>query len=503
MIFGRYLLTLLFMLAIAFSARQFAGDAGSSGVLILAALLGGYMALNIGANDAGNNIGPLVGSQVIGLAGAMALAGLCEAAGAFLAGGEVISTIERGIVEPGLLGDSDSIVRIMLAALLAGGLWLHLATWTATPVSTTHAVIGGVVGGAVAMGGTDTVDWRTIGAISSSWIVSPLLGGVVAALALYLIKRSITYQRHMTLAASRVLPLLVGLMSWVFTSYLLLRGLKASWRLDSASALFSGLLIGTGIYLIVKPIISQRTALLPNTKATVNRLFNFPLLLAAGLLSFAHGSNDVANAIGPLIAIEQALAENAPPSLQAQIPWLLLIGALGIPLGVILYGRRLIETIGSGITELDQVRAFCIVLSVTVTVLLASQLGLPVSTTHITLGAIFGIGLLRERLKANYAVLLEEIRRHQQGQPQAAIDEFMQRFERAAFHEKGSLLESLPPAEQVGMDQKERKTLQKLYRRALVERSTLIRILSAWILTLPASGLLAAFIYMLLERFGN
>jgi inorganic phosphate transporter, PiT family len=440
---GRYLLTLLFLFVILLFTQRLSAGIAQHTTLLLAALLGGYMALNIGANDAGNNIGPLVGSRVIGLASAMLLAGLFEAAGAFLAGGEVISTIERGIIEPGLLGEGETVIRVMLSALLADGLWLHLATLTGTPVSTTHSIVGGVVGGAVAMGGMGMIDWGTIGAISSSWVLSPLLGGIIAALLLYLIKRTITYQSHMTLAASRVLPLLVGLMSWSFTGYLLLKGLKASWRVDSATALLSGLSIGLGVYLIIKPIISQRTALLPNTKSAVNRLFNIPLLLAAGLLSFAHGSNDVANAIGPVIAIQQALASEAPGSFEALLPWLLLIGALGIPLGLMLYGRRLVETIGSGITELDQVRAFCIVTSVTITVLLASQLGLPVSSTHIAVGAIFGIGFLRERLKAK----------------------------------------------------------QGRYSEKLVERATLTRILTAWFLTLPATGVLAAVFYKLFERF--
>ncbi len=498
----RHVLTFLFLLGILLSSRQFVGDIGQHTTLLLAALLGGYMALNIGANDAGNNIGPLVGSRVIGLTGAILLAGLFEAAGAFFAGGEVISTIERGIIEPTLLGGGENIVRIMLSALLAGGLWLHLATLTGTPVSTTHAIVGGVVGGAAAMGGMGMVDWRTITTISISWVLSPLLAGAIAALLLYLIKRTITYQRHMTLAASRVLPLLVGLMTWSFTSYLLLKGLKTSWRVDSATALLSGLTIGLGIYLIIKPILNQRTTLLPNTKSAVNRLFNIPLLLAAGLLSFAHGSNDVANAIGPVIAIQQALAPEASIPLDTLNHWLMLIGALGIPLGLILYGRRLVHTIGSGITELDQVRAFCIVISMTVTVLLASQLGLPVSSTHIAVGAIFGIGFLRERLKANYAVLLEEIRRYQQVHAPEAIDAFIQRFDRSSLSEKGRILEELAQPEQSpALNQKERKALQKLHRKALVERSTLIRILTAWFLTLPVAGLLAAAIYKVLDIF--
>jgi PiT family inorganic phosphate transporter len=497
---ARHLLALLFLFGIFILSNQFGATAGQHAIFILAALLGGYMALNIGANDAGNNIGPLVGSQVIGLLSAMLLAVLFEAAGAFLAGGEVISTIGRGIIKPSQLPDSQSIIRIMLSALLAGGLWLHLASYTATPVSTTHTIIGGVVGSTTALGGLGMVEWKTIGTISSSWFLSPLLAGVISALLLYLIKRTITYHRHMTLAASRVLPLLVGLMTWSFTSYLLLKGLKASWRTDSATALLSGLFIGLGVYLIIKPILSQRTALLPNTKSAVNRLFNIPLLIAAGLLSFAHGSNDVANAIAPVIAIQQAISAQPTSHHETLFPWLLLIGAIGIPLGLILYGRRLVETIARGITELDQVRAFCIVTSMAITVLLASQLGLPVSSTHIAVGAIFGIGFLRERLKVNYAVLLEDIRCHLQDQAPETIDAFIERFKQSPFSEKGRMLEELSrTGHSIGIDQNERKTLQKHYRKALVERTVLLRILSAWFLTLPATGLLSAIIYKGLE----
>jgi PiT family inorganic phosphate transporter len=497
----RHGLTLLFLLAILSISKQLSGAFDQSAVFILAALLGGYMALNIGANDAGNNIGPLVGSQVIGLGSAILLAGLLEAAGAFLAGGEVISTIGQGIIDPSQMSDKSNIVRAMLSALLAGGIWLHLATLTGTPVSTTHSIVGGVVGATIALGGFDMVEWQTISIISSSWVLAPLLGGTFAALLLYLVKRTITYQRHMTLAASRVLPLLVGLMAWSFTSYLLLKGLKTSWRVDTATAIFSGLGIGLGLYLIIQPILGQRTALMPNTKSAVNRLFNIPLLIAAGLLSFAHGSNDVANAIAPVIAIQQALTSASTAQAENLTPWVLLIGVIGMPLGLILYGRRLVRTIASGITELDQIRAFCIVTSVSITVLLASQLGLPVSSTHITVGAIFGIGFLRERLKLNHAVMLEEIRHHLKDQTPEAIDAFLSRFNQASFTEKGLMLEGLDRSQDaVGTDQNNRKNLQKLYRKVLVERSALIRILSAWLLTLPASGVLAALIYLVLER---
>jgi len=493
-----HLLALLFLLALFFSANALMPAVAEHGIMLFAALLGGYMALNIGANDAGNNIGPLVGSKVIGLAGAVLLAALFEAAGAFLAGDEVISTIERGIISPELLGSGEIIVRVMLSALLGAALWLNIATLTGTPVSTTHAIVGGVLGAGTSVGGVAAANWEMIGTITAGWIISPILGGLIAAILLYLIKRSLLYQREMSEAARRVVPPLVGFMTWTFTSYLLLKGLKVSWRVDFMTALICGFTIGLGVYLITRPIIEQRTALLPNTKSSLNRLFNLPLLLAAGLLSFAHGSNDVANAIGPLIAIAEALRieqllPHGDPSL-----WLLAIGALGIPLGLVLYGKRLIDTIGSEITELDQIRAFCIITSVAVTVLLASRLGLPVSSTHIAVGAVFGIGFLREALKTNYAVLLEKLRRYHEDRDPEFIDDFIARFDRSPFSEKGRMLAELDrPDKRIELSKKESKALQKLYRQALVERSTFIRILLAWFVTLPVTGLLASLIYRL------
>ncbi|MES9849329.1 MAG: inorganic phosphate transporter, partial [Candidatus Thiodiazotropha sp.] len=405
---ANHALALLFLIAIGVSYYFIYSTIDNSLIMILAAILGGYLALNIGANDAGNNIGPLVGSAVIGMTGAMLFAALFEAAGAFLSGDEVISTIKQGIIDPNQLSDAETITRVMFSAMIATIVWLNLATFTGTPVSTTHTIVGGVLGAGITVGGVSAVNWHTLASITVSWFLSPILGGIIAALLLYLIKRTITYQDKMSRAAGKVLPLLVGFMAWSFTTYLMVKGVKASWRVDFFTALICGFAIGLGVYMVIKPHIVQRTDILPNTKSAVNRLFNIPLLFGAGLLSFAHGSNDVANAIGPVIAIKEALmdSQTALPDLSL---WELSIGAVGIPLGLILYGRRLIETIGSEITELDQVRAFCIVTSVTITVLFASQFGLPVSSTHTAVGAVFGIGFLREILKTNYAILLETL----------------------------------------------------------------------------------------------
>ncbi|MCU7925486.1 MAG: inorganic phosphate transporter [Candidatus Thiodiazotropha sp. (ex Dulcina madagascariensis)] len=497
---AHHAVALLFLSGIALSSQLLFSGIDNHGVMIIAAVLGGYMALNIGANDAGNNIGPLVGSAVIGLSGALLFAALFEAAGAFLAGDEVISTIKQGIVDPEQLGDSRTIIRVMFSAMLAGAVWLNIATATGTPVSTTHTIVGGVLGAGITVGGIGVADWEMIGAITVSWLISPLLSGIIAALLLYLIKRTITYQAKMSASAGKAVPLLVGLMAWTFTSYLLIKGVKASWRVDLPTALVCGMSIGLGVYLIIKPNIVQRTAMLPNTKSAVNRLFNLPLLLAAGLLSFAHGSNDVANAIGPLIAIKEAATVSGDPPLPDLPAWLLMIGAMGIPLGLVLYGKRLIKTIGSEITELDQVRAFCIVTSVTITVLLASRFGLPVSSTHTAVGAVFGIGFLRESLKTRYAILLEMLRRRQAGQDRQVMEQFIKRFDRSSFHEKGRMLEQLNATDnRLELSNKERKSLNKLYRRELVKRSAFTRILLTWVITLPATGALAALIYHLLE----
>ncbi len=497
---ANHAIALLFLLSIGISFQYIHGAPDNSLVLILAAVLGGYLALNIGANDAGNNIGPLVGSAVIGLTGAMLFAALFEAAGAILAGDEVISTIKRGIIDIGQFGDAKTITKAMFCAMIATAIWLNLATLTGTPVSTTHTIIGGVLGAGITVGGFGVVNWDTLMTIALSWLFSPIMGGIIAALLLYLVKRTITYQDGMSRAAGRVLPLLMGFMAWSFSSYLLTKGVKASWRVDLETAMICGFSIGLGVYLVIKPTIRQRTALLPNTKSAVNRLFNLPLLMAAGLLSFAHGSNDVANAIGPVIAIREALTANAETT-QASIPiWGLLIGALGIPLGLILYGKRLIRTIGSEITELDQVRAFCIVTSVTITVLLASQFGLPVSSTHTAVGAVFGIGFLREVLKTNYAILLETLRRGHKSHDLAQVEAFISQFDRATFNEKGRLVAELTASDSLEiLNKREKSSLQKLYRHELVKRSTFTRIILAWFITIPLAASISSLLFVLID----
>lgn len=218
------------------------------------------------------------------------------------------------------------------------------------------------------------------------------------------------------------------------------------------------------------------------------------------MLSFAHGANDVANAVGPLAAINDALATHEVVK-KAAIPlWVMLVGALGIAIGLALYGPKLIKTVGSEITELNQTRAFCIALSAAVTVIIATQLGLPVSSTHIAVGAVFGVGFLREYLKATHVRMIEEIKRHHQESDQKEVEAFLERFEAAPLHEKSEMLKQLKYSKvNVSLTKKERKALRKTYSHELVKRSALLKIAAAWVITVPLSGLMAAMLYFMIR----
>ena len=398
-------------------------------MLIIAGMIGGYMALNIGANDVANNVGPAVGSRALTMVGAIAIAAIFEASGALIAGGDVVSTIKKGIIDPANIVDTDVFIWLMMAALLAGALWLNLATAIGAPVSTTHSIVGGVLGAGIAAGGWEVVNWDKMGQIAASWVISPVLGGLIAAGFLYLIKRTITYQDDMLASARRMVPILVGIMALAFASYLALKGFKKIWKVDMTTALMIGAGVAVAIYYLSRPWVRRKAAKESNDKAGVNSLFTIPLIFAAAMLSFAHGANDVANSIGPLAAIDDALATGGISS-KAAIPlWVMLVGAIGISLGLALYGPKLIKTVGSEITELDKMRAFCIALSAAITVIIATQLGLPVSSTHIAVGAVFGVGFLREYLKRNYSRMMEQIQLHHMGRDQTDVEKFLEDFE--------------------------------------------------------------------------
>lgn len=471
--------------------------------LVVAAMIGGYMALNIGANDVANNVGPAVGSRALTLGGAVLVAATFEMAGALIAGGDVVSTIKSGIITPSAIEDKEVFVWLMTAALLAGALWLNIATASGAPVSTTHSIVGGVLGAGIAAGGWDIANWGEVAKIAASWIISPVLGGVIAAAFLYLIKRTITYQKDMIAAARRWVPMLQAVMAWAFTTYLIMKGLTRIWAVDFGTAA----LIGLGFALLTWIIVHLRLAAvaksLSNDKLGVNSLFVLPLIFSAALLSFAHGANDVANAVGPLAAINEAVMEGAVVASAAIPLWVLMIGAIGIALGLALYGPKLIRTVGTGITELDQMRAFCIAMAASITVIVASQLGLPVSSTHIAVGAVFGVGFLREYIKSHYGQIIIEIEEHHAGHDENVVQSYLTRFHKADFDEKGRMLAELKASKQAKVDshlsKKERKGLKGVYRKELVKRSALARILAAWLVTVPVSALMAALIYFMIR----
>ena len=265
-------------------------------LLAVAAAVGGYMAMNIGANDVANNLGPAVGSGVIITLGwAIVLAAVFEALGAVIAGGEVVDTVKGGIINPAAIDNPQSFIWLMLAALLAGALWLNVATSLGAPVSTTHSIIGAVMGAGIAAGGWGMVNWGTIAAIVGSWVLSPVLGGVIAVAFLYLIKRTITYQSDMTRAASKVVPVLLALMGWAFVTFMLLKGIGQIAKPGIGWASFWGLLAGVAVYLGPGRLVAQQALRKRHGKDGINELFTWPLICAAALLSFAHGANDVAN----------------------------------------------------------------------------------------------------------------------------------------------------------------------------------------------------------------
>ncbi|MCH7807060.1 MAG: inorganic phosphate transporter [Proteobacteria bacterium] len=445
------------------------GQAGAM-FIIAASVIGGYMALNIGANDVANNVGPAVGSKVLTMAGALIIAAIFEAAGALIAGGEVVNTISKGIIDPSSIPSADQFVLAMMAALLAAALWINLATWFGAPVSTTHSIVGGVLGAGIAAAGVATVNWPTMGAIAASWVISPLMGGIIAALFLWFIKGAILYRKDRISAAITWVPLLLGVMGSAFTIYLSVKGFKRIWEPELWMVLAIGVASLGVIYAAAKPVIARAAGKLENSKKAVNKLFVIPLIFGAALLSFAHGANDVANAVGPLAAIVSVVSGGGVEA-KVVIPlWVMAIGAVGLSVGLLLFGPKLIKTVGQEITRLNPTRAFCVALAAAITVIAASWLGLPVSSTHTAVGGVFGVGFLREY------------------------------FANRRMHIIGPLFmwaETQPDPR----GRKIRKKRQKKGKRKLVRRAYLMTIIAAWVITVPVSAFVSAMIYLILLNF--
>ena len=443
--------SLAFMALVGLSASALTGGQPLSLVIVVAAVFGAYMALNIGANDVANNMGPAVGARALTLGGALILAAVCETAGALLAGGDVVGTVSRGIIAPESVADSQTFIWAMLAALISAALWINLATWLGAPVSTTHSVIGGVMGAGIAAAGITAVNWPVMATIAASWVISPLMGGVLAAAFLAFINAVVIQVPDKRVAARRWVPVLIGVMAGTFAVYMAIKGVNRLVHIDLGPALLIGLAVGAVTTLAMRPVIRRQSLGMENRNRGLKKLFSIPLVFAAALLSFAHGANDVANAVGPLAAIVHAV-EAGDGTGRVTIPlWVMAIGAVGLSVGLILFGPRLIRLVGSEITKLNAMRAWCVALAAAITVILASWLGLPVSSTHIAIGGIFGVGFFREW----YA-------------------------ERILRKERSTA--ALPEEERA--------------RRKLVRRSHLLTIVAAWIITVPASAALSAVVFL-------
>ena len=519
--FIRLGMALFFMVAVLSYSFLSTGGIPNNMFLAIAALFGAYMAMNIGANDVANNVGPAVGSKALTMGGAIVIAAIFEAAGALIAGGEVVKTIKKGIIDISAFGgNTDSFIWAMMAALLAAAVWLNVATMAKAPVSTTHSIVGGVMGAGIAAAGFSIVAWGTMGKIAASWIISPVLGGVIAALFLYSIKKSMVYKEDKIKAATKWVPVFVAIMSWAFVTYLTLKGLKKIWpdvvniftflpdtkKPTFLVALILGAIVAIIVYLIVKVSVAKKSHKIENSRAGVNALFTVPLIFAAALLSFAHGANDVANAIGPLAAINDAVMTGGISS-SAGIPlWVMAVGALGIALGLALYGPKLIRTVGSEITELDQMRAFSVAMAASITVIIASQLGLPVSSTHIAVGGIFGVGFLREYLEGTEQkdhVAIEKEAIDDEKKVLKALNSELKTLEakndkiEPDYERIVDLYKMIKEEESKIKDAKKHlKTTQKVQ---YVKRDAVKKIIAAWVITVPAAALLSSAIYFMIR----
>lgn len=496
-------LALSFLGMVWLAVRALIGDALPGGsFLVVAAVVGGYMAMNIGANDVANNVGPAVGSRAISMLWAIVIAAIFEAAGALIAGGDVVATIQKGIIDPGQVRGAQEFEWLMMAALLSSALWLNLATWMGAPVSTTHAIVGGVLGAGIAAGGWDVADWNAMGTIAASWVISPVLGGVIAAFFLFLIKHLVLYPEDTVAAARRHVPLIIAIMAWSFMTYLILKGMNRIIKVEFLTAVLIGFAAAVLTWFISARHIARTATALSGNRDGVNDLFIWPLIFSAALLSFAHGANDVANAIGPLAAIHDALV-NGGVSASASIPlWVMTVGALGISVGLVLFGPRLIRTVGSEITELDKTRAFCIALSAAITVIVASQMGLPVSSTHIALGGVFGVGFLREYLRTSYASQLHVILDNHTGEEYDRIKSFLDDFKGATSEDMKALLQQAKANKMlVPLTKAERKRLKSIYKHELVKRHQIYKIGAAWIITVPFSAGLGALLFYAMRGY--
>ncbi|MFU8838311.1 MAG: inorganic phosphate transporter [Thiohalomonadaceae bacterium] len=369
--------------------------------IALAAIFGFFMAWGIGANDVANAMGTSVGSKAVTIKQAIIIAAVFEFAGAFLAGGEVTATIRRGMVDASLLADSpELLVYGMLAALLAAAIWLLVASSAGWPVSTTHTIVGAIVGFAAVGIGMEAVHWGKVGNIVMSWLVSPLLAGIVSYGLFTSVQRLILDTDDPLKNAKRYVPFYIFMVGFIVALVTMLKGLThVGLDFTTAESYGVAFLVGIVTTLIGVWMISKLRFRAEDDSdfhfANVERVFGVLMIFTACAMAFAHGSNDVANAVGPVAAVVGVAKTGVVEARSVMPAWILLLGGVGIVIGLMTYGKRVIATVGSGITELTPSRGFAATLAAAAVVVFASGTGLPISTTHTLVGGVLGVGLAR------------------------------------------------------------------------------------------------------------
>ena len=383
-------------------------------LLIMACFFGFFMAWGVGANDVANAMGTSVGAQAITIKQAIIIAMVFEFTGAWLAGGEVTSTIRSSIIDIESAGFDDRpelLIFGMLSSLLAAGIWLVVASKYGWPVSTTHSIIGAIIGFAVVGISADSVMWGQVLEIVASWIVSPVFSGTIAFILFLSVEKLVLSREDPLKYAKKFVPYYMFLVGFVIAMVTLVKGLshvglEVTFSQSAFLALaFALLTVIIGIFLLRRlrlPDSVQPTAQMQS----VERVFGVLMIFTACSMAFAHGSNDVANAIGPLAAINSVIANNGAFEAESALPvWILLLGGFGIVTGLAMWGHRVIRTIGKNITELTPSRGFAAEIAAATTVVIASGTGIPVSTTHTLVGAVLGVGLARGMSALNFGVV--------------------------------------------------------------------------------------------------
>lgn len=368
-------------------------------ILILAIVTGFYMAWNVGANDVANAMGTVVGSGSISIKQAIIVAAIFEFAGAFLVGGSVTDTISKKIVSPEIINNTTVFIIGMLAALIASSIWLNVATYFGWPVSTTHSIVGAVVGFGLVQGGIGAVKWGKIGEIAVSWIVSPVMGAILAFIVFKIIEGTILEKENPVKSAKKATPIIVGATTFLLVLSMVFKGLKnlhleINFPEASLIGIVAAIIMGVLTRFWMKKL-DHNGEDKEKKYEIVEGIFMKLQIVTACYISFAHGANDVANSVGPLAGIYNAIVSGSIADKTPVPSWILITGAIGIVIGIATYGYKVIGTIGEKITEITPTRGFAAEMGTATTVLLASRMGLPISTTHTLIGAVVGVALGR------------------------------------------------------------------------------------------------------------